>query len=83
MNDEERLVLVFVPALAALLVRAEDLKGSPLTEAEVVRIRDAASCVAMPPDVACQTEEARGYPDIDPEDCWAAWLRLRAEMRRA
>ena len=39
---EEPLVVVFIPALAPLLLRAEQLKGSPLTEDEVGRIRDAA-----------------------------------------
>jgi hypothetical protein len=32
---DDPLILVFIPALAPLLVRAEDLKGSPLTEEQI------------------------------------------------
>src|SRR5437016_11753647 len=73
----EPLVPVFIPALAPLLLRAEQLKGKPLTETEVLRIRDKATCVMMPADAARQMEENRGYPDIDPENCWAEWQQRR------
>jgi hypothetical protein len=79
---DESLVLVFIPALAPLLVRAEDAKGSPLTEAEVLRIRDNAICVAMPVDVAAAVEAKRGYRDLNPKDCWVEWQRLRPELGR-
>lgn len=79
---DEPLILVFVPALA-LLVRAEDLKGSPLTETEVLRIRDHANCVAMPPDAASAVEAERGYGELNPEDCWTEWKRLRVQLGRA
>jgi hypothetical protein len=40
------LVMLFIPSLATLLARAEQLKGGPLTEEEVFGIRDAA-CVVV------------------------------------
>ncbi|MBX7103792.1 MAG: hypothetical protein K1X57_06910 [Gemmataceae bacterium] len=76
------LLLVFIPALAPLLVRAEDLKGLPLNEAEVMSIRDNAVCVALPPDAASAVEAKRGYRDINPDDCWAKWTKLRIELGR-
>jgi hypothetical protein len=80
MDESGLLVPVFIPALAPLLVRAEQLKGSPLTEDEVLRVRDAANCVMMPPESARQLAESRGYQDIDPENCWEEWQQLRAEL---
>jgi SAM-dependent methyltransferase len=79
------LVLVFIPALAPLLLRAEQLKGSPLTEAEVLRIRDKATCVSMTREQARKIEEERGYADLDPEEAWAEWqqFRRRGEGSRA
>ena len=79
---DDPLVLVFIPALAPLLVRAEQLKGSPLTEEEVLRVRDNAICVRMAAEQAAATQEQRGYQDIDPEDCWAQWQELREELKR-
>lgn len=38
--DDEQLVPVFIPALGAILVMAEDQKGEPLTYDEVLTIRD-------------------------------------------
>lgn len=80
--SEEPVVIVFVPALAPLLVRAEQLKGAPLTEAEVVRIRDEAICVTMTQSQARALAENRGYDDLDPENCWSQWLVLREEIAR-
>jgi hypothetical protein len=68
-----------MPAPAPLLEQAEELKGGPLTEAEVLRIRDNAVCVTVPGDVAAAVEAERGYRDLDPADCWEQWLALRAE----
>ncbi|MEG5265577.1 hypothetical protein TRP66_14845 [Pseudomonas sp. JDS28PS106] len=75
--SNDPLCLVHVPALVVLLKAAEDRKGSPLTEAEVVQIRDKAACIALPFSAACSLEDERGYPDIVPEDCWEEWQRVR------
>jgi hypothetical protein len=74
------LVPVFMPPLAALLAHAEASKGSRLTEGEVLRTRDEAPCIMMELDDAAKMAESRGYRDVEPENCWADWHRLRAEF---
>lgn len=78
---EKPLEIVFIPALAPLLVRAEKLKGAPLSEAEVLRIRDDAACVVVPPAQKEALEQKRGYRDLDPENCWAEWGELRRTLK--
>jgi uncharacterized protein YegJ (DUF2314 family) len=80
--DEENLVPVFVPALGPLLIRAEDLKGQPLSYDEVIRIRDQAVCIMLTVGEAGKMDESRGYRDIDPENCWFDWQHLRRELGR-
>lgn len=80
MAEREDVVPVFVPALVALLLSAEEEKGEPLTEEEVIAIRDEAACVMMPAAEAAALEESRGYPDIAPEDCWEQWQQVRLEL---
>lgn len=77
---DEQLCLVFIPALVAVLHHAEQAKGAPLSESEVLEIRDGAVCMAMSFSTALQMEEKRGYPDIVAEDCWAQWQMARAEL---
>ena len=81
-ENDERLVPLFMPALGALLIRAEDLKGDPLSRDEVVEIRDKSVCIMMREDDARKMEESRGYRDIDPENCWHDWQKLRRELGR-
>nr|WP_063572520.1 hypothetical protein [Luteibacter rhizovicinus] len=78
--DKSRLCLVFIPALVTLLYKAEATLGEPLTEAQVLAIRDGASCAALPYDLAKAGEEARGYPDIVAEDAWNEWQRARRDL---
>jgi hypothetical protein len=66
----EGLALLFMPSLAGLLAGAEDLKGSPLTEEQVIRVRDAANAVVTPADVAAAVVKERGYAEVDPADAW-------------
>ena len=81
MNDNnEDLLLVHVPALVAVLLNAENEKESPLTESEVIEIRDSSNCIAMPIDVAGKVAEERGYADIDPENAWEEWQTVRIEL---
>ncbi len=77
----DQLCLVFVPALVAVLLNAETTKGTPLTEAEVLEIRDNAACMALPVAVALNMENERGYRDLVAEDCWAQWQQYRRESR--
>jgi hypothetical protein len=74
-------VLVFVPSLAALLTRAEELKGKPLTKREVEAIRDQANVVATPRKAAEELAKTRGYDDVDPEDVWNQWRQLRKTLQ--
>ncbi|WP_442680100.1 hypothetical protein ACSBM8_02510 [Sphingomonas sp. ASY06-1R] len=79
MSDEE-LVIMPMPSLVALLLSKEQEKGSPLTEAEVIEIRDNAVCTMTPPDVVARIAEARGYDDIDPENAWEDWIAIRPSL---
>jgi hypothetical protein len=80
MASNDDLIPVFMPSLAESLARAAAVKGSRLTESEIVRIRDAAPCIMMEPSDAEKLVESRGYRDVEPENCWADWHRLRAQM---
>jgi len=70
-------VPTFIPALALLLRQAEQAKGSPLTRAEVLQVRDKGTCMMLRSSIALEMEEKRGFRDIDPEDCWEEWQTLR------
>lgn len=82
MTEDADLIPVFVPALGAILIAAEDQKGTPLTSDEVISIRDNATCVMMSTSRAERLVESRGYDDIDPENCWYEWQMLRRELNR-
>jgi len=80
MSSEDDLFPVFIPALVALLIRAEELNGFPLTRNQAIAIRDNAFCTMLPPATKAEIDEERGYLDIDPERCWEDWLIVRAKM---
>lgn len=82
MNQKNDVVSVFIPSLGAILLNAEDKKGSPLEEPEVLKIRDDAPCITMERSDAEAMNESRGYKDIDPENCWYDWQMLRRELGR-
>ena len=81
MNDSEELIIYPVPSLVATLLNRERAKGTPLTEDEVIQIRDACPAIAVPLEVAREMDEKRGYKDIDPERCWEQWQVARKELR--
>ncbi|HZW91117.1 MAG TPA: hypothetical protein VFF12_18705, partial [Myxococcaceae bacterium] len=76
----EELIPVFAPNLADVLASREREKGDALTEGEIEQIRDAAVCIMLAVDDAREMERARGYVDVDPDDCWADWHRLRPQL---
>jgi DUF917 family protein len=78
--SEQKLVLTFIPALIVVLVNQEKRKGSPLTEQEVLEIRDKAIVIALPVEDALRFNESRGYQDIDPDHCWEQWQRARIDL---
>lgn len=73
----EDLAILFMPSLAALLGYAEQIKAIPLSEEEVIRIRDSAVVVATKADVAAAVAKQRGYPDVDAADPWKSWQTMR------
>lgn len=81
MSDSEELIICPVPSLVATLLNRERAKGSPLTEPEVIQIRDACPSVALRPEQVRKIEESRGYTDIDPENCWEEWQEARKHLR--
>jgi hypothetical protein len=75
---EEAVVIVPIPPLVTLLEQHEAANGSPLTEEQVLRIRDGAVCMTMSRSRADQLAESRGFPDIDPANAWSEWVRVRS-----
>ncbi len=75
--SDSNLLIVCVPSLVATLLNRERTKGSPLTEQEVLEIRDKASAIAMPDYALAEVEAGRGYKDIDPENAWEEWQKAR------
>lgn len=75
---EEKLVEIFIPALVALLTRAEQLAERPLTENEVLRIRDKATVVTQPLSTMPTLLKERGYHDIYAPEAWEQWQAYRA-----
>lgn len=72
--------LVFMPALIVILLNKERAKGSPLTESEVITIRDSATCMIMPRSIAQKMIQERGYDDLDPEQVWTEWSKARLAL---
>ncbi|WP_309132981.1 hypothetical protein [Brevibacterium sp.] len=80
MAHDDEFVLDFSPPLVAVLLAAERSKGSPLTEAEVLDLRDGSVCIRVRRSVADAITEQRGYADIDPERCWDQWQVVRTQL---
>lgn len=59
-SNPDKLVLVYIPSLSALLGRATELKGEPLSESEIQRISSRAEVVAMQKEVAEAVLQQRG-----------------------
>lgn len=76
------MAIVFIPALVTLLVSKEKEKGLALTRNEVEAIRDNATAIALPEDIAFSMAESRGYFDIEPEDVWNAWQAFKSNMEQ-
>ena len=74
---QEKMVNVYVPALVALLTRAEELTKRPLSESEVLRIRDNAEKVSQPLSVMPAFLQQRGYHDLYAPEAWEEWQLYR------
>ena len=77
---KEQLVITPIPALVTILLRKEREKGAPLSEEEVLAIRDSAACIALPISEKAALEESRGYRDLDTENVWQDWQVARREL---
>ena len=81
-DDLSNLVVVFVPSLADILADAERKKGAPLTESEVMNVRDTSTVVMVRRTVADEMVKNRGYRDINPENAWTEWQKVRTQARK-
>jgi hypothetical protein len=72
--------IVFIPSLAAQLVAAERKAGRPLSETEVKALRDQATVTVMPPEPTASARAFRSYDDINPDNVWNDWLKLRTRL---
>jgi len=77
-------VLVFINPLVMLLAARERQKGSPLSETEVLKVRDEAACTKMPISQAEQFYAALDaqmqIPRLDPERVWEQWQAVRERI---
>lgn len=68
------MAIVFIPALIALLEAKEIDSGRELTREDVESIRDNATAIELPEEIARDIIKIRGYPDIDADNVWNEWL---------
>lgn len=80
MDEPHQLVIVAVPALVVLLLDRERRKGSPLTEVEVLDLRDGCACIALPAAEAQTFLEKRGYDDVSLDNVWSDWQAFRTRQ---
>jgi hypothetical protein len=80
----EPMVIVFLNPLAMLLAGRERQKGAPLTEAEVLAVRDDAACTQMTVSQAVKFYTALDaqmpIPRLDPDRIWEEWQAVRAQV---
>ena len=68
------MAIVFIAALVALLEAKEKDFGRELTREDVESIRDNATAIELPAEIARDMIKSRGYPDIDAQNVWDEWL---------
>ena len=77
-------VLVFLNPLVVLLAGRERQKGSPLTEEEVLEVRDSAQCIAMPASQAekfyASLDSQFPVPRLNPDNIWQEWQAIRSHL---
>jgi hypothetical protein len=82
-EENEPIVIVPIPPLVTLLLHLQKEKGSSITEAEVIEIRDKAICMTMRVSHRDQLATKRGYADISLENVWDDWKAFLAENPNA
>lgn len=68
------MAIVFIPSLVALLESKEQETGLELTQDQVESIRDSATAIELPAEIASDMARGRGYPDLTAEDVWNQWI---------
>ncbi|WP_439625711.1 hypothetical protein [Gemmata sp.] len=80
----EPTIPVFVNPLVMLLSARERQKGSPLTEAEALEVRDGAACIRMPLSQAerfyAALDARMPIPRLHPERLWEQWQAIRDQV---
>lgn len=71
------MAVIFIPSLVALLEAKEKEAGRELLRHEVETIRDNATAIELPTEIARDMTISRGYQDIDAEDVWNEWLTIK------
>jgi len=79
-EGDDPLVAMPIPPLVTLLHARERETGAPLTEAEVLSIRDNAVSMMVHVSTARNMARERGYDDIDPENAWVEWQLIRGAL---
>ena len=74
---KEDMTEVFIPALVAMLLRAEKLAERPLTKNEVLKIRDNATVISQPLSSMPVFLSKRGYHDLYAPEAWEEWQLYR------
>ena len=81
----EPMVTVYLNPLAMLLAARERQKGSPLSKAEVLQVRDTAVCTQMPRSKAerfyAALDARMPIPRLDPERVWEQWQAMRDRVQ--
>jgi hypothetical protein len=78
-DNPDGLIVVFMPSLYSWLSQAERVKGAALSSTEVTRIRDASPAIAVTAEQAKRLNADRGYADVDPQNAYGDWERMKAE----
>nr|WP_282558495.1 hypothetical protein [Providencia rettgeri] len=74
------MAIVFIPALVALLEAKEKDFGWELPREDVESVRDTATAIELPAEIARDMIKSWGYPDIDAENVWDEWLLHKKTM---
>ncbi|WNN50449.1 hypothetical protein RIN58_07835 [Siccibacter colletis] len=66
-----------MPPLIALLEAKENEADRELLRQEVEAMRDNATAIELPTEIAKDMTKSRGYQDINAERVWNEWLTLK------
>ncbi|MFZ4833769.1 hypothetical protein [Rouxiella sp. Mn2063] len=71
------MAIVFIPPLIAVLEAKEKETGRKLTQQEVESIRDNATAIQLPEEIAGDLAQERGYSDVAAENVWDEWQKYQ------